>query len=119
VARVKKGTVKRRRHNKALKLTKGYRWGRKSRIRIAYEAILHAEKFRYRDRRNKKRDMRALWHVRLNAALRPLGFSYSRFIDAAKKKNVVLDRKVLAELAVNYPNIFEKVVQFVKAKEAR
>lgn len=110
MARVKKGVVKRRKHNKALKKTKGYKWGRKSRIRIAYEAILHAEKFRYRDRKAKKRVMRALWNVRLNAALRPLGFSYSRFIDALKKKNIQLDRKILSELAVSYPKIFEKIV---------
>lgn len=115
MARVKKGVIKRHKHNKALKKTKGYKWGRKSRIRIAYEAILHAEKFRYRDRKTKKRDMRALWNVRLNAALRPLGFTYSRFIDALKKKHIELDRKVLSELAAEYPKVFEKVVAFVKA----
>lgn len=115
MARVKKGVVKRRKHNKALKKTKGYRWGRKSRIRIAYEAILHAEKFKYRDRRAKKRDMRGLWQLRINAAVRPYGFSYSRFIDALKKKNVQLDRKVLSELAAEYPKVFEKIVELVKA----
>ena len=114
MARIKKGVTKRHKHNKALKQTKGYKWGRKSRIRLAFEAILHAEKFRYRDRRAIKRDMRALWQVRLNAALRPLGFSYSRFIDAMKKKNVSLDRKVLSELAMDHPKVFEKVVEFVK-----
>ena len=113
MARVKKGVVKRRKHKKALKKTKGYRWGRKSRIRIADEAILHAEKFRYRDRRTKKRDMRALWQIRINAAVRPHGFSYSRFIDALKKKNIQLDRHVLSELAMNYPKVFEKIVEFV------
>lgn len=115
MARVKKGVVKRHKHNKILKQTKGFRWGRKSRVRIAKEAILHAEKFRYRDRRTKKRDMRALWNVRLNAAVRPLGFSYSRFIDALKKKNIQLDRKILSELAVEYPKIFEKVVEAAKS----
>ena len=114
MARIKKGVTKRHKHNKALKQTKGDKWGRKSRIRLAFEAILHAEKFRYRDRRAIKRDMRALWQVRLNAALRPLGFSYSRFIDAMKKKNVSLDRKVLSELAMDHPKVFEKVVEFVK-----
>ena len=114
MARVKKGVVKLRRHKKILKQTKGFKWGRKNRVRIAHEAILHAEKFRYRDRKAKKRVMRALWSVRLNAALRPLGFSYSRFIDALKKKNIELDRKVLSELAVDYPNVFKKIVEFAE-----
>lgn len=103
-----------RRHKKIFKQTKGFKWGRKNRIRIAHEAVLHAHKFRYRDRRTKKRDMRALWNVRLNAALRPLGFSYSRFIDALKKKHIELDRRVLSELAMSYPKVFEKVVEFAK-----
>ena len=113
MARVKKGVTKLRRHKKILKQTKGFKWGRKSRIRIAHEAVLHAHKFRYRDRRTKKRDMRALWQIRINAAVRPYGFSYSRFIDALKKKNIQLDRHVLSELAMNYSKVFEKVVEFV------
>jgi len=115
MARVKKGVVKRRHHKKILKQTKGFRWGRKTRVRIAQEAILHAEKFRYRDRKAKKREMRALWSIRIGAAVKPMGLSYSRFMDALKKKNVQLDRKVLSELAASYPKVFEKIVAFVQA----
>ena len=115
MARVKKGVTKLRRHKKILKQTKGFRWGRKSHIRLAHEAVLHAHKFRYRDRKAKKRVMRGLWQLRMNAALRPLGFSYSRFIGALKKKNIELDRKVLSELAMSHPKVFEKVVELVKS----
>ena len=111
MARVKKGVVKRRKHKKALKKTKGYRWGRKSRIRIAYEAILHAEKFRYRDRRTKKRDMRALWIIRINAALKPHNISYSKFIAKLKGKKVELDRKVLSQIALEDPKSFDEIVK--------
>lgn len=114
MARIKKGATRRRKHKKILKQTKGFRWGRKNRVRIAQEAILHAEKFRYRDRRAKKRVMRGLWQLRINAALRPLNFSYSRFIGAMKKKNIQLDRRVLSEIAASHPKIFEKIVDFVK-----
>jgi large subunit ribosomal protein L20 len=116
MARVKKGVTKLRRHKKILKQTKGFRWGRSSRIRIAHEAVLHAHKFRYRDRKAKKRVMRALWNVRLNAALHPLGMSYSRFIDALKKHKIELDRKVLSQIAADYPKVFEKIVEEVKSK---
>ena len=109
--RVKRGThhVKRRRN--LLKKTKGMMWGRKSKIKLAKTAELKAGKYAYRDRRAKKRDFRRLWTVRLNAALRPYGVSYSRFIDGLKKAGIELDRKVLSQVAQTHPSVFEAIVK--------
>ena len=85
-------------------------WGRKSKIRLARPAMLKAGVYAYRDRRNKKRSMRRLWQVRLNAALRPLETNYSRFIDGLKKANIGLDRKILSTLAKDHPEVFKNVV---------
>lgn len=104
--------VKRRR--KILKQAKGYRWGRKNRIKLAKVAITKAGAHAYRDRKTKKRLNRGLWHIKINAAVRPLGFSYSRFMNALKNKKIELDRKVLADLAENEPKIFEAIVKAVK-----
>lgn len=104
--------VKRRRN--LLKLTKGYRHGRKSQVKRAKVAALKAGRYAYRDRRKQKGLNRRLWQIKLNAALRPLGFSYSKFIGALKKKNVELDRKVLAEMAEKQPAVFAKIVESVK-----
>ncbi|TAK03246.1 50S ribosomal protein L20 [Patescibacteria group bacterium] len=113
--RVKRGThhVKRRRN--ILKKTKGMKWGRKSKLKLAITAELKAGKYAYRDRRTKKRDFRRLWTVRLNAALRPHGVSYSRFIDDLKKADVELDRKVLSSLAKDHPAVFEAILKTVHA----
>jgi len=89
-------------------------WGRKSKIRIARPAMLKAGVNAYRDRRNKKRSFRRLWQIRLNAAIRPLGLSYSRFIDGLKKANIALDRKILSNLAKDYPTIFKQIVEKTK-----
>ena len=94
--------------------TKGMMWGRKSKVRLARTAELKAGVYAYRDRRTKKRDFRRLWQVRINAAVRPFGLSYSRFIDALKKADIALDRKILALLAKDHPAVFEKLVQTVK-----
>ncbi len=94
--------------------TKGMMWGRKSKIRLARPAMLKAGVNAYRDRRNKKRSMRRLWMVRLNAALRPLGTSYSRFMDGLKKAGIVLDRKVLSQLAKDHTTVFNNVVEKTK-----
>ncbi|HBK33885.1 TPA: 50S ribosomal protein L20 [Candidatus Uhrbacteria bacterium] len=114
MARVKRGThhVKRRRN--LLAKTKGMMWGRKSKIKLAKVASLKAGAYAYRDRRNKKRTFRRLWQVRINAAIRPLGMSYSKLIHALKEKNVSLDRKILSSLAKDHPAIFEKVVKSLK-----
>ena len=112
--RVKRGKVRARKRARVLKRTKGMMWGRKSKIKLAKTAAVKAGVYAYRDRRAKKRDFRALWNMRLNAALREMGWTYSRFINGLKKANIVLDRKVLSELAVQHPEIFKAVVNAVK-----
>lgn len=109
--RVKRGTQHVKRRKTLLEKTKGMKWGRKSKIRLARPAALKAGVYAYRDRRNKKRVMRRLWQVRLNAALRPLGTSYSRFVDGLKKANIALDRKILSTLAKDHPEVFKNVVE--------
>ena len=111
MARVKRGTQHVKRRKSLLAKTKGMMWGRKSKIRIARPAMLKAGVNVYRDRRNKKRSFRRLWQIRLNAAVRPLGLSYSRFIDGLKKANIILDRKILSHLAKDYPAIFKQIVE--------
>lgn len=112
--RVKRGVMVKKRHKRILKLTKGYKHGRRKLIKVAKEAILKAGVFSYRDRRNKKRDFRGLWIIRINAAVREYGLTYSKFIKALKDKKIELDRKILADLAVNNPEEFKKIVEKVK-----
>ncbi len=109
--RVKRGTSHIKRRKNILKKTKGYKWGRKSNIKRAKEAILHAGKHAYRDRRKKKRVNRRLWQTKLNASLRLLGQTYSKFIHALKIKNCELDRKVLSQIAEYKPKLFAKIVK--------
>ncbi len=97
-----------------MKRVKGYRWGRKNKIRLARPAMLKAGAYAFRDRRAKKRSFRNLWTIKLNAAVREHGLSYSRFIDLLKKANIALDRKVLSQLAEKHPGIFAKVVSATK-----
>ncbi|MDI6845234.1 MAG: 50S ribosomal protein L20 [Candidatus Saccharicenans sp.] len=114
--RVKRGSKKRERRKKILKLAKGY-WGtKKSNYRTAKETVEKALQYAYRDRRAKKRDFRRLWIIRIKAAAEANGLSYSRFIKGLKTLNVELDRKILAELAVNAPQTFAFLVE--KAKQA-
>jgi large subunit ribosomal protein L20 len=103
--------MKNKRRKNILAQTKGYRFDRKSKERVAHEAIRHAGVHAFRHRRAKKREMRQLFTLRINAAVRPLGFSYSKFIDALKKANVTLDRKSLSMLAMKHPEVFARVVQ--------
>ena len=112
--RVKGGVTTRARHKKVLAQTKGMRDLRSKSIRRAKEAVLKAGANAYIDRRNKKRSFRALWNIRIGAATRALGMSYSKFIAALKAKNIDLDRKVLAELAAEKPEVFTKIVEKVK-----
>lgn len=114
MARVKRGTIAHKRREKVLKKTKGFRWGRKSKERLAKEALLHGEARMFKGRKEKKRTRRALWLVQLNAALRP-DMSYSKFIAALKKNKSELDRKVLAHLAIHEPELFQKIKEAVKA----
>jgi large subunit ribosomal protein L20 len=114
MSRVKRGTTKVKRRKNVLAQTKGYRMNRSNKERTAKEAIFHAGRNAFRDRKNKKRLARNLWSLRINAATRPLGFSYSKFIDALKKKDVMLDRKVLSTLAKDHPNVFGRLVEEIK-----
>lgn len=114
MARVKRGTVSRRKHKKLLNLTKGYR-GTKSRlIRVAKEASLHAGQYAFHGRKLRKRDNRSLWIVRIGEAVKKEGLSYSVFINKLKKANIELDRKVLSDLVVEDPETFKKIVSEVK-----
>ena len=112
--RVKRAVIHLKKRRKLLSKVKGYRWRRKSTIRQARPAVLKAGVNAYRDRKNKKRSFRQLWNIKINAACREHGISYSRFIDALKKANVGLDRKVLAEIAEKHPLVFSKIVAQVK-----
>lgn len=114
--RVKRGFKARRRRNKVLKLAKGYRGARSKLFRSATEAVDRALNYAFRDRRVKKRDFRALWIVRINAASRDNGLSYSRLVFGLKKAEIGLDRKVLAQLAVSDPTGFSAVVAKAKAQ---
>ncbi|HDZ37421.1 MAG TPA: 50S ribosomal protein L20 [Marinobacter sp.] len=115
MARVKRGVVARRRHKKILKQAKGY-YGARSRVfRVAKQAVIKAGQYAYRDRRNRKRSFRALWIARINAGARINGLSYSRLIAGLKKANVEIDRKVLADLAMNEQQAFAAVVETAKA----
>jgi len=113
--RVKRGVASRRRRKRILKLAKGY-WGRRgTNLRKAKETILRALAYSYRDRRRRKRDFRRLWIVRINAAARPFGTSYSSLIGAFAKSGIELNRKLLADLAVRDPEGFKAVVESAKA----
>jgi len=114
--RVKTGIVRRRKHKKILKLAKGFYSGRRKHFRKAKEQVEHSLVYAYRDRKRKKRDFRRLWIVRINAACRLNDISYSRFINGLKLAGIELDRKILADMAMNDPKAFSTVVE--KAKEA-
>jgi large subunit ribosomal protein L20 len=115
MTRARRGFKARRRRNRVLKAAKGFRGGRRRIWRRAVEAVHHAWMHAYRGRKQKKRDMRRLWIVRINAASRPHGLSYSRLIHGLGKAGVQLDRRALAELAVIDPDAFGKVVQSAKS----
>ena len=110
MTRVKRGVTAHKKREKLLRYTKGFRWGRKSKEKAAREALLKARTYQYRDRRNKKRDFRRLWQIKINAAARENGTTYGAFIHALKQKNINLDRKILADLAENEPKTFSEVI---------
>lgn len=116
MSRVKRGFKARRRRNKVLKLAKGYRGARSKLFRSATEAVDRALKYAYRDRRVRKRDFRALWIARINAAARENGLSYSRLIFGLKKAEIGIDRKIMAQLAVTDPADFGLIVEKAKAQ---
>ncbi|MBN1618740.1 50S ribosomal protein L20 [Candidatus Dojkabacteria bacterium] len=113
--RVKGGIVTRRRHKKVLKATKGFRLTKSKLYKVAHEAFLHAGQYSFQHRRKRINDFRRLWIARINAALKAKDLSYNIFIHNLRKKNVQLNRHVLAELAVNADETFNKVVDFVNA----
>jgi large subunit ribosomal protein L20 len=112
--RVKRGVTARARHKKILKATKGMSLSRRNSSRLGRQGVVKSLQYAYRDRRNRKRTMRTLWTTRINAAVREHGMSYSVFVNALKKANIEVDRKILAELAVNEPKAFEAVVAATK-----
>ncbi len=113
MARVKRGTLRAKKRTALLKNTKGYKWGRKNRVKVAKEAIYHSGVQSLQARRKKKGGARAKWQVQINAGVRQYGLSYSKFMDALKKAGIILNRKVLAELAGKYPAVFEALVKKV------
>jgi len=116
--RIKTGATRRRKHKKVLATTKGYRMTKNRLIKVAKEALLHAGQYAYIGRRLKKRDLRALWIIRLNAACRHYNLSYSQFISNLKLAKIEIDRKILAELAVNNPQVFESIVKQINKPKA-
>jgi len=112
--RVKRGKNHLKKRRKLLKAAKGYRGGRKNKIKLARTAIKKAGVYAYRDRRNKKRTMRRLWQIKINAACRENKLTYSKFIDRLKKNKIEIDRKILAQLAEHYPEIFVKIIEKVR-----
>src|SRR5512146_178842 len=118
MSRVKRGGTAHARHKKVLDLSKGYRGRRENVYRIAKEAVMKAGQYAYRDRRQKKRQFRALWIARINAAVRELGMSYSTFMAGLKRANIDIDRKVLADIAVADKAAFAKIAGQVKASLA-
>ena len=115
MARVKRGVVARKRHKKVLKQAKGYYGARSPVFRVAKQAVIKAGQYAYRDRRQRKRQFRALWIARINAGARINGLSYSRFINGLKNASIEIDRKVLADLAVNEKGAFAALVEKAKA----
>ncbi len=114
MTRVKRGVTAHKRREKLLKAAKGFKWGRKSKERMAREALLHAWSHAFTGRKEKKRNFRALWQTKIGAAAKSSNISYSALMGALKKKNIALDRKVLADLAEHHPGIFAKIAERVK-----
>ena len=114
MTRIKRGKAARKHRKHLLKHAKGFRWGRKSKYKLAKDALRHAWSYSYRDRRTKKREFRKLWQIHINAACREQGISYSQFILGLKKNKIELDRKTLSSLAQTHPDIFKKIVETVK-----
>lgn len=114
MVRVKRGKTAHKRRKNLLKYAKGFRWGRKSKYKSAKDALHHAWSYAYRDRRTKKREFRKLWQIQINSACRQAGISYSKFISGLKKSKIELDRKILAIIAREHPQIFTKILEKVK-----
>ncbi len=114
MSRVKRGTIKNKSRKNTLAQVKGYRFGRSTKKRMATEAIAHAGTHAFAHRRDKKSNFRRLWNIKINAEVRKYKLSYSKFIDLLNKKNIKINRKMLADMAENRPESFERIVTFVK-----
>jgi len=112
--RVKRGTLHHKRRANITEYTKGFCWGRKSKLAAARQAMMKALSYNYRDRKVKKRDSRALWNIHINGICRKNGTNYSRFIGAMKKKNIIIDRKILSQLSVGKPELFQAILEKAK-----
>lgn len=112
--RVKRAVQARKHRKNLLKHAKGFKYGRKSKFKLAKDALRHAWTYAYRDRKTKKRNFRQLWNLQINALARQNGITYSRLINGLKKKKIELDRKILSELAKKHPDIFQKIIEEVK-----
>jgi len=115
MVRVKRGKIAHKRRKHLLKYAKGFRWGRKAKYKLAKTAVFKAWTHAYRGRKEKKREFRKLWQIQINAACRNSGISYSRFISGLKKREIEINRKILAQLAREHPQIFEKIVEQAKS----
>jgi large subunit ribosomal protein L20 len=114
MTRVKRGTIANKRRKNVLSQVKGYRFGRSTKERMAKDAIAHAGTYAFAHRHDKKSDKRRIWQVQINAAVRELGTTYSKFIDGLKKSNILIDRKILSDIALSKPSVFQKIVEKVK-----
>ncbi len=117
MVRVKRGVAANKRRKKILKQTKGFRWGRKSKYRLAKDALQHAGQYAYRDRKTKKRNFRKLWQLKINSACRQENISYSRLISGLKKNKIEIDRKIMAELIEKHPSSFRQITARVAEKK--
>lgn len=115
MVRIKRGKTARRKKKWLFQRVKGFRWGRKNRLRLAKDALRHALAYAYKGRKQKKRNMRNLWQIQINAACRLQGITYSKFIYGLKKNKIELDRKILSQLVQSQPEIFKKIVEKSKA----
>ncbi|MEW5907790.1 MAG: 50S ribosomal protein L20 [Patescibacteria group bacterium] len=113
MTRVKRGIISMKRRRNILKQVKGFRFGRKSKERLAKEALLHAGRHAFHDRRKKKREFRKLWQIKINAASRQKGISYSKLMGQLKKKKMEINRKILVQMAEKHPEIFDTIVKQV------
>lgn len=113
MTRVKRGTIKHKRKKNILARAKGMRFGRSTKVAQAKDALRHSGNYSFAHRKDKKADARSLWTTRINASVRPLGISYSKFIDGLKKKNIIIDRKILSDFAQNNPETFERIVKSI------
>jgi len=114
MTRVKRGVMANKRRKKIIKQAKGFKWGRKSKYKLAKDALKHAWTHAYVDRKKKKRNFRQLWQIKINAASRANGLTYSKFINKLKKAKIEIDRKILAQLAEKQPEVFEKIIEKIK-----